>query len=114
MKKFLVVYHAPADAMAQMANIPPEQQAKGMEAWMQWMQKVGDRLVDGGAPLMNGQQLNVDGSSTGSSKQVSGYSILQAENMEDAKSLLKGHPHLNGWNQNCTIEVHETMKLPGM
>jgi len=114
MKKFLVTYHAPMDAMAQTANSTPEQQAKGMEAWMQWAQRCGDKLVDMGAPLMNGQSISPDGKSKNSSKEVCGYSILQANNMEEAKALLNGHPHIGGWNPNCTIEVHETMQLPGM
>jgi hypothetical protein len=112
MKKFIVLYHAPVDAMKQTENSSPEEQAKGMELWMQWAQKCGDRLVDLGAPLINGQQLSPDGTSKESSKNVAGYSILQAENIDDAKALLKSHPHL-GWNAECTIEVHETMPMPG-
>lgn len=114
MKKFLVVYHAPKEAMQQMANVTPDQQAEGMKAWMQWMQRVGPNMVDPGSPLINGQQINADGSEKPSSKNVSGYTIVQAENMEAAKALLSGHPHLNGWNKDCTIELHETMQLPGM
>jgi hypothetical protein len=113
MKKFIVLYHAPMDAMQQTANMKPEDQAKGMEAWMEWAKKCGDKLVDLGSPLMNGQQLTPDGKSKASDKNVAGYSILQAENMEEAKRLLQGHPHL-GWNAACSIEVHETMPLPGM
>lgn len=114
MKKFLVLYHAPIDAMQQRANVPPEQQAKGMEAWMQWAQRCGDKLVDMGAPLINGQQLKPDGSVNNSKKEVAGYSILQAENMDEAKELLKGHPHIAGWHPEATVEVHETMAMPGM
>src|SRR5687768_6529329 len=113
MKKFIVLYHAPMDAMQQTADMNPEDQAKGMEAWMQWAKKCGDKLVDLGSPLMNGQQLSPDGQAKNSDKNVAGYSILQAENMEEAKALLKGHPHLT-WNPACTIEVHEAMPLPGM
>ena len=113
MKKFIVTYHAPIDAIQQTLNTTPEQQAKGMEGWMQWAQKCGDKLLDMGAPLANGQQLNTDGTSTASTKNVVGYSILQAENMDEAKSLMNGHPHL-GWNPACSIEVHETMPVPGM
>ena len=114
MKKFLVLYHAPAESMAQTMNFTPEQQAKGMEAWMQWAQKCGSQLVEMGSPLMNGQQLSADGSVAASHKNVSGYSILEAENLDAAKALLEGHPHISGWNPDATIEVHETMALPGM
>ena len=114
MKKFIVIYHAPVDALSQMENTPPEEAKKGMELWMQWAAKCGKQLVDLGTPLGHGQKMNVDGSSNNSSRQVCGYSILEAENMEDAKALLKGHPHLSGWNDLCEIEVHESMPLPGM
>jgi hypothetical protein len=112
MKKFIVLYHAPADAMKQTASSSPEEQAKGMELWMQWAKKCGDKLVDLGAPLMNGQQLMPGGKSKNSTNDIVGYSILQAENMDEAKNLMQGHPHL-GWNAACSIEVHETMPLPG-
>ena len=112
MKKFIVIYHAPADSWDP-SNTTPEEQEKSMQAWMQWAENCGDQLVDMGAPLMNGQQLSPDGTSKNSDKNVLGYSILQAENMEDANGLLTEHPHL-GWNATCSIEVHETMPLPGM
>lgn len=110
MKKFIVIYHAPFDFMKQMESTSPEERAKGMEAWMQWAKKCGNKLVDMGAPLMNGQQLHPDGTSKPSDKNAVGYSVLQAENLTEAKSLLKVHPHLN-WNPTCSIEVHETMPM---
>jgi hypothetical protein len=113
MKKFIVLYHASADAVKQTANFTPEQQAKGMEAWMQWAKDCGDKLVDLGSPLMNSQLLIPGGKSKNSNSDVVGYSIVQADNMEQAKGLLQNHPHL-GWNADCSIEVHETMPLPGM
>ena len=112
MKKFLVLYHAPMSAMEQMANVPKEQQAEGMMAWMQWAKSCGDKLIDMGTPLANGQQIHPGGKSEPSNKDVAGYSILQAENIDEAKKLLRGHPHL-GWNAACSIEIHETMPLPG-
>ncbi|MDO8999180.1 MAG: hypothetical protein Q7W45_05400 [Bacteroidota bacterium] len=113
MKKFIVIYHTPPEAVKQMENVSQEDQAKGMEGWMTWAKKCGDNLVDMGAPLINGIQLSPDGKTNPSNKNVNGYSILLAENMNEATALLKGHPHL-GWNSECTIEVHETMPLPGM
>jgi uncharacterized protein (DUF302 family) len=62
---------------------------------------------------MNGQQLVPDGTSKNSDKNVVGYSVLEAGNLDEAKDLLKGHPHL-AWNAQCSIEVHETMPMPGM
>ncbi|MGI9551095.1 MAG: hypothetical protein ACR2MT_07840 [Aurantibacter sp.] len=111
MKKFIVTYHTPAEEMAKMGEINPEDMKKGMEPWMAWAARCGNKLVDMGAPLMGGQKLSPDGSSTNSGRAVTGYSILQAENMEEAKSLMDGHPHLQ-WAGGCEIEIHESMPLP--
>jgi hypothetical protein len=112
MKKYVVLYHAPAELVAQTTNSSPEEMEKGMEPWMAWAAKCGDKLLDLGNPLMGGQKLLPDGKSEISTRDVVGYSILQAENMDDAKALLEGHPHL-AWDGACAIEVHEVMPLPG-
>ena len=77
---------------------------------MEWAARCGEGLVDLGAPIVGGQKLSKSGSST-SDKSVVGYSILQAENLEGAKALLEGHPHLE-WAEGGEIEVHETMRPP--
>jgi len=112
MKKYMVIYHAPTESLEQMQNTSPEESEKGMELWMQWAQKCGDHLLDLGNPLGGGVKLKVDGSSSKSKRQVCGYSILQADNMDHAKELLVGHPHLSGWEAACEIEVHEMLPLP--
>jgi hypothetical protein len=110
MKKFVIIYHAPAEAMAQMASATPEQKMEGMKPWMAWKEAVGDALVDFGAPLFGGVRLKPDGTSENSAKEVSGYSILQAKDLDTAQSLLKGHPHL-AWTGGCDIEVHECTEM---
>lgn len=110
MKKFVVIYHAPAEAMAAMAEATPEQKMEGMKPWLAWKDSVGDQMVDFGAPLMPGLRLLPDGTTENSTKEVTGYSILQANDMEDAKSLLKGHPHL-AWTGGCDIELHECVDM---
>jgi hypothetical protein len=113
-KKFLIIYHAPMDAMAQTVNASPEEMAEGMAQWRAWAERVGRKMVDLGAPLVNGKKLNSRGSTTPSTKEVSGYSVLNAEDWEDVMRLLEGHPHISGWHPDATIEVHETMLIPGM
>jgi len=111
MKKFIVIYHAPM-TWQETDNSDPEEMKKGMELWMKWAKSCGDKLVDFGQPLTSGLKLNAKGESVASSKEVCGYSILQAENMDEAKSLMKDHPHLN-WTTECEIEIHESMPTPG-
>ena len=90
MKKFIVIYYAPADLMESVKDMSPEEKKKGMEPWMVWAERCGSGLVDLGAPLGNGQKVTKSGS-TPSERQVVGYSILQAEDMESAKEMLQGH-----------------------
>lgn len=113
MKKFIVIYHAPDEAIAESGSSTPEEMQEGMKPWMQWAEKCGSQLVDMGLPLTGGQKLSPDGSSEPSKRQVAGYSILEANDMDEAKALLQGHPHLM-WRGDCEIEVHEAMPLPGM
>lgn len=110
MKKFLVLYHAPASAMEGMANATEEEKMEGMKPWMAWAEKCGSQLIDLGSPLMGGLRLTPDGGSSASSKEVTGYSMLQAENLDGAKALLEGHPHL-AWTEGCDIEIHESIPL---
>lgn len=106
----MVIYYAPAELMAQMANATPEQAAEGMKPWLAWKEKLGEKLVDLGAPLVGGVKVLPDGSGESSQKEVSGFSILQAENIDEAKSLLIDHPH-SAWSGGCDIEVHEFAQM---
>ena len=112
MKKFIVLYHAPMSAMEQMQHATPEDMKKSMEAWMQWAQRCGSGLLDMGAPLGNAQKMTKMGGMPSQST-VGGYSILQAESMDEAKKMMEGHPHLE-WTEGCEIEIHEAMPTPGM
>ena len=110
MKKFVVIYYSTLEAQAAAATMTPEAQAKGMEKWMAWKAKSGDRIVDLGNPLAPAQHLNQEGKWSASTKTVSGYSIIQAESFEIAKALFADHPHLS-WAKGSTIEVHETVDI---
>ena len=110
MKNFLVIYHAPAEAMAQMATAAPEDKAKGMEQWLAWKASHEGKITDFGAPLMGGQNLAATGSWSQSDREVSGYSIVTGDSLEGVKSMFDGHPHLS-WYPGCTIEVHEAVAM---
>jgi|SRR5665213_1300342 len=113
-KKFLIIYHVPVDAMEQTVSSSPEEMAEGMAQWKAWAERVGSKLADLGAPLVNGKRLHPNGSSVPSTRDVAGYSLLEAEDWEDVMALLLDHPHISGWNPEATIEIHETMLIPGM
>jgi hypothetical protein len=111
MSKFVFVYHAPstpADAPAP----SPEQMQQAMQAWMAWAGKVGDGMVDFGTPLAAGVRVTRDGTLP-SERQVVGYTILEAADMDAALALAQDHPHLD-MPGGCEIEVHEAQPIPGM
>ena len=99
MKKFLLTYHAPfAELMEASKNAKPEDRAVFMKQWEQWAERCGEHLVDLGAPLGMSQTIKTDGSTHEGTESLSGYSILQAEDMEQAMRLVQGHPHIS-WGQ---------------
>ena len=105
--KFMVLYMAPVAAEVQM-NVSPEEVKKGMEPWNAWFKKCGKAIVDMGAPLGKGMCVDRKGSSKGK-MQVTGYSIIQAKDMDAAKAMLSDHPHL--MMPKASIEVLEMMPM---
>jgi hypothetical protein len=113
MKKFMVLYMASgADFERMMKNSTPEQQKKGMEAWMKWINANKASIVEGGAPL--GKTKRVDSSGASNTKnEIGGYSVVQAESHDAAAKIFdKDHPHLQ--MPGAWIEIVEIMPLPGM
>ena len=113
MNKFMVLYMANgAEFEKMMKASTPEQQKKGMEAWMKWMGDHKSSLVDGGAPLGKTKRVDSKGASD-TKNEIGGYSIVQAETADDAAKLFgKDHPHLQipgAW-----VEIIEVRHIPGM
>ena len=109
MKKFLVLYKAPASSFEQMMKATPEQQQAGMDAWNAWGRKVETSIVEMGAPL--GKSLRVTRTGASPTKNdLGGYSIMQAESKEALGEILKEHPHF--MTPEGIIEVVEIMPLP--
>jgi hypothetical protein len=113
MTKFLVLYMAKrADFEKMMKDSTPEQQKKGMEAWMKWMGDHKASIVDGGAPLGKSKKVDSKGASD-TKNEVGGYSIVQADSAAAATKLFgKSHPHLQ--MPGAWVEVIEVMQVPGM
>ena len=111
MPNYVVLYNAPVSASEQMENNDPEMAAAVMQAWNDWSAKVGGGMVDLGTPLGNGRRVTAGGSGD-TDTEVAGYSILSADDVDSAVALLDGHPHLQ--MPGASIEVHETIEIPGM
>ena len=111
MSKFVFVYHAPMTP-ADATPPSPEEMEAVMGQWNAWAGKVGDGMVDFGTPLAGGTRVTPAGTSP-SDREVVGYTILEAADMDAALELAKAHPHLN-MPGGCEIEVHEAQAIPGM
>ena len=110
MKKFILLYKGPATSAKDMG----EEKAKAVMAkWAEWMQRVGSAIVEMGNPMANGTSI-VDDRSEGTTSQLNGYTIIQAENMEEAKALVDGHPFLSDKSGKFSVEVYELLPVPKM
>jgi hypothetical protein len=108
MKKFMVLYMTPAAAVEQMIASPEEIKKVKMEPWLAWFKKGGKAFVDMGTPLGNGMHLTKKGSTKGKTK-VTGYSILQAKDLNAVKAMLADSPQL--MIPKASFEVFEMMPM---
>ena len=91
MARYMMVYKGAATDMADMTQ---EQMEGVMEKWGIWMEKVGEALADIGTPFGPGTSVVDDGSS-GKAASLTGYSIVEADDMAGAVALADGHPFLS-------------------
>lgn len=108
MTKFLLTYTASRAAAEPMPNSDPASAKAEMDAWTAWAERCGARLVDFGTPLGNGQTVTGAGAgpSTGS---ITGYSLVEADSMDEAVALLDGHPFFA--DPGAAIDVYESMPM---
>jgi hypothetical protein len=103
MKNFVFVYYNGGD----MPDMPMEEIKK---AWMQWFEKLGDKLVDAGNPFNDGgKAVEQSGVTTIENHPASGYTIVKADNMDEAVELAKGCPILG--SPKTAVRVYETMPM---
>lgn len=98
---------APVAAEDQM-NVSPEEMKKGMEPWFAWQKKFGKAIIDFGNPLGKGSCVDKKGATKGKT-QVTGYSIVQAKDMDAVKAMVADHPHL--MMPKASIEILEIMPM---
>ena len=103
MPKFIFAYHGGS------APSSPEEGAKVMEQWMSWLGGMGDNAVDFGNPAGPSKTVAATGvTDDGGSNPISGYSLVNAPDMDAAVELAKGCPALDSGG---TVEVAEAMDM---
>jgi hypothetical protein len=93
------------------ANTPPEQMKAGMALWQAWHQRCGSACIDPGAPLDKSTTVTKESSTSGKT-QITGYTILQVDSMEEAVALMKNHPHF--FMPGSSAQILECVHMPGM
>jgi hypothetical protein len=87
MPTYLIAYHGAGGP-------PPTQEAREqmMAAFGAWVASVGDHMVDPGAPLGASKTVSPEGVTDGCSVQIGGYSLIKADDLDEAVGLVKSHP----------------------
>lgn len=104
MPNYLLAYHGGGMAQTE------EARAREWAAWGKWFQGLGSALVDGGNPVARASTIASNGAVAqgGGPNPVTGYSLIQADGLEEAVKLATGCPILQGGG---SIEVCETFRL---
>lgn len=105
MSQYLIVYLG--------GNPPatPEEGKQHFSEYMSWLSSLGDSVVSPANPLKNTRTVKPDRTVTeGGSSTMSGYTIIEADSLEEAISAAKGCPFLD---INGSLEVSELAKRPG-
>ena len=105
MPKFILTYHGGETPST------PEEGKEGMAKWKAWADSLGDALIDPGTPVGITKVITHKGvSSERSPHPLMGFSILQADDMEQAIKLVEDCPHLHMFKG--TLEVSEMQSMP--
>lgn len=104
MAKYLFVYHGGSHPETK------EAQAKVMAAWGQWFGSMGKSLIDGGNPVGKSSTVKSNGAvaKDGGANPASGYSLIEAQNIDEALGRAKGCPILAAGG---SVEVAQAMDM---
>jgi len=87
----------------------PEEGKQHFEKYKAWLASLGDSAISPANPLKNTNTVNPDGSVTaGSTTTMSGYTIVEADSIDDALAMAKACPFLDIGG---SLEVSELMQM---
>jgi hypothetical protein len=102
MAKFIYLYRGPAP------NLTPEEGSERTAAFGAWMEKVGAALVDVGSPFGASASVRDDGNE-GTTGDLIGYTIVEADDLATAQTLTDGLPFLSNGDGKCAVEIFELL-----
>jgi hypothetical protein len=104
MAKYLITYHGgqgmPAD---------PEVARQAIAAFQAWVGRVGNAMLDPGAPVAQSKTVSADAVADGQTAgSVGGYTLIEAPTLDDAVQLVQDHPFLT---RGGSLQVSEAVDL---
>ena len=96
MKKFILLY---------VGSVEPSKDV--MEGWTKWFGVLGGRVVDSGNPFGPGTEISKNGSKAlaQDAEAISGYTIINAESIEEVEELAKECPVVT------SLRVYEALPM---
>ena len=78
-----------------------------IDAWGKWFESIGDKIVDSGNPLGAAREITRNGSKELplGVDSITGYLIINAENIDEAEEIAKTCPIITG------MRVYEAMSM---
>jgi hypothetical protein len=102
MAKFLYLFSG-----GQMADTPEAQEA-AMQEWVAWFGTLGDSVVDMGNPFGASSTVTNGSASDGGASKLGGYTIINAESLDEATKKADGCPVLRSGG---SVEVYEALPM---
>jgi hypothetical protein len=88
----------------------PAEAEKHFSKYMQWLTSLGDAVISPTIPLKDTHTVSPDGAvREGGSSAMSGFSIIEADSINDALKIAQDCPFLEIGG---TLEVSELMQMP--
>ena len=78
-----------------------------MQVWGEWFESISDSVVDSGNPFGPGRDVTKSGTTDLplGKDSITGYTIINAKDMNEAEELAKGCPHISG------LRIYEAMAM---
>jgi hypothetical protein len=88
----------------------PEESKQHYSKYMEWLSSLGDKAISPANPLKGTHTVNSDRTVTdGGATTMSGYTIIEADSIEDALNIAKACPFLDIGG---SLEVSELVNMP--